>query len=67
MLNMTLFNGAAAFTGGFYSDRHGHRVYVCSGQLIPGCPQYPSQTTYWRLDSEVPCMHDHGQPPPEAA
>ena len=47
-------NGAAV-TAGYWTDRDGHKVYLCEGQFLPSCPKYPFQNTYWILDTEIPC------------
>lgn len=62
MRNLTLLNGSAANAGGYWTDRDGHKVYLCEGQPLPGCPRHPFQITFWKLDSEIPCP-DHTSAP----
>jgi hypothetical protein len=55
MRRLTLLKGAAAQAGGFWEDNHGHRVFLCEGEVLPGCPRTPFTTTFWNLNSEAPC------------
>ena len=67
MATITYLNGVPVQTGGYWMDRHGHRVLVCEGQLLPSCPQYPYENTFWQLSTPPPCPHDHGPRCPLAA
>lgn len=51
-------NGMAAERSGYWTDRHGHRVYVCRNDVMPSCPRHPYATTRWRLEAAVACRHD---------
>ena len=52
------FNGMTAAESGYWTDRHGHRVFVCRGDLLPSCPRYPFATTEWMISAEVGCQHE---------
>jgi len=41
--------------GGYWVDRHGHRVFLCEGKLLPACPLFPFMTTAWRLAQAQGC------------
>lgn len=62
-----LHNGANTDLAGYWLDRHGHQVYVCEGQALPACPQFPYDTTFWQLAAEVPCSHPQHHGGGEAA
>jgi len=51
-------NGMTARASGYYSDRHGHRVFVCRGDLVPSCPRYPFATTEWTITAAIGCQHE---------
>ena len=57
MRHPTLINGALVDRGGYWGDGHGHQVYVCAGQVLPACPQFPFDITFWQLSAEVACGH----------
>ena len=67
MATITRLNGVPVQIGGYWSDRHGHTVFVCEGQRLPSCPSYPYENTFWQLHAPVPCPHDHGPKGPVAA
>jgi len=67
MATITYLNGVPVKTGGYWSDRHGHTVLVCEGQLLPSCPHYPYENTSWQLRTPIACPHDHSPRGPKAA
>ncbi len=52
------FNGTTAEESGYYTDRHGHRVFVCRGDLVPSCPRYPFDSTGWTIAAAIGCQHE---------
>ncbi len=67
MAPISYLNGVPVQTGGYWSDRHGHTVLVCEGQMLPSCPHYPYENTFWQLRTPVACPHDHSPSGPRAA
>jgi len=67
MATITYLNGVPVQTGGYWVDRHGHSVLVCEGQMLPSCPHYPYENTFWQLQQPLGCPHDHTPRGPKAA
>jgi hypothetical protein len=67
MATITYLNGVPVQTGGYWMDRHGHMVLVCEGQMLPACPHYPYENTFWQLRTPLGCPHDHNPRGPKAA
>lgn len=47
-------NGQSAPVGGWFTDQHGHRLYLRRGEVVPLCPHLgPCGTVLWRLARPV--------------
>lgn len=58
MAVLTAINGTTARESGYYADPHGHRVFVCRGDLVPSCPLYPFATTAWTITAAIGCQYE---------
>ncbi|MGH9051789.1 MAG: hypothetical protein ACRDWX_02035 [Acidimicrobiia bacterium] len=46
-------NGQRVPVTGWFVDRHGHRLFLQRGRLVPVCPRVGHVTTAWRLVSRA--------------
>lgn len=50
----TVWSGMPVPTGGWFVDRHGHRLFLRRGEPAPICPMIGPTPTPWQLLAEVP-------------
>jgi len=53
-MRVTLFNGQRSPTRGWFSDQHGHRLFLRLDDFAPICPRFGPGAVLWRLVNEVP-------------
>lgn len=49
-----VWTGQASTRRGWYTDQHGHRLFLRRGEPAPICPFLGPAGVWWRLTIEVP-------------